>query len=250
MRKFCIFIFSALFCLSCATDSFGVYHTVKKGEKVSEISKLYNVDESELRKENSMPEGTDELKEGSAIFIPGADEVIETQPVSEPAAEAEQTEKTQTETAAPQPEETREQKTEPEQITQEEPETENETAINLIWPAAGKIVQAFSQSAPKSDGIDIQFEKGTEIRAAADGKVIYSAANANFGNMVIIRHDDEFITVYAYLHTIFAKEGQMVKQSDAIGLADKTETKQVPMIHFEVRKAAKPVDPLKYLPEN
>lgn len=250
MRKFCIFIFSALFCLSCATDSFGVYHTVKKGEKVSEISKLYNVDESELRKENSIPEGTDELKEGSAIFIPGADEVIETQPVSEPAAEAEQTVETQPEPAEPQPEETREQKTEPEQITQEEPETENETAINLIWPAAGKIVQAFSQSAPKSDGIDIQFEKGTEIRAAADGKVIYSAANANFGNMVIIRHDDEFITVYAYLHTIFAKEGQMVKQSDAIGLADKTETKQVPMIHFEVRKAAKPVDPLKYLPEN
>ena len=258
MKKFSIIlIFSALFCLSCATGSFGVYHTVKKGEKVSEISKLYNVDENELRSENSIPEGVDELKEGSAIFIPGADEVIETEPVSEAAAEPEQTGHIEPDQPAPsepqpqpQPEEAPKQEAEPEQITPEEPVTENEKIISLIWPAAGKIVQKFSTNSPKSDGIDIQFEKSTEIRAAADGKVIYSAANANFGNMIIIRHDDEFITVYAYLHTFFENEGQMVKQIDLSGLADKTEIKQVPMIHFEVRKAAKPVDPMKYLPEN
>lgn len=122
--------------------------------------------------------------------------------------------------------------------------------MNFIWPAEGKIVRQFSSNDPKSDGIDIQFEKSTEIHAAADGKVIYSAANANFGNMVIIRHDDEFITVYAYLHTILAKEGQTVKQNDVIGLADATETKSVPTIHFEIRKSAKPVDPVKYLPGN
>ena len=253
MRKFfVIFILSALFCISCATDSFGVYHTVKKGENMTKISQLYNVDEHELRLENSIPEGVDELKEGSSIFIPGADEVIETEPVPETAEEPETEPTTQPELEEPQPqpEETPEQKTEPEQIMPEEHETGSETATDLIWPATGKIVQKFSSNSPKSDGIDIQFEKSTEIHAAADGKVIYSAANANFGNMVIIRHDDEFITVYAYLHTIFAKEGQMLKQNDVIGLADKTETKPTPMIHFEIRKSAKPVDPTKYLPEN
>ena len=248
MKKFSlILIFTALFALSCATDSFGVYHTVKKGENVTKISQLYNVDANELRQENSIPEGVDELKEGSAIFIPGADEVIETSP--EPESET-----------SPEPEPESAPEPAPAQTfheTSPEPETslqstepENEITINFIWPAAGQIVRQFSSSNPKSDGIDIQFEKSTEIHAAADGKVIYSAANANFGNMVIIRHDDEFITVYAYLNTIFAKEGQTVKQNDVIGLADATETKSVPTIHFEIRKSAKPVDPVKYLPEN
>ena len=253
MRKFfVIFILSALFCVSCATDSFGVYHTVKKGENVTKISQMYNVDENELRKENSIPEGTDELKEGSSIFVPGADKVIEEEAPEEPKP-AENTEKAEVAEQGP------EQKAEPvhEEKAEEKPEVivseetgSKENAPLFIWPAAGKIVQAFSQSAPKSDGIDIQFEKATDIHAAADGKVIYSASNANFGNMVIIRHDDEFITVYAYLHTIFVKEGAEVKRNDVIGIADSTEKKQSPTLHFEIRKAAKPVDPVKYLPEN
>lgn len=247
MKNFAIFIFSALFCLSCATDSFGVYHTVKKGENVTKISQLYNIDENDMRKENSIPEGVDELKEGSAVFIPGADEVLESEPAEEPET-SDNTEKKEPEQTA-EPESIPDQSEKPEAITSDESETESGNGINLIWPATGKIVRRFSASSPKSDGIDIEFEKSTEINAAADGKIIYSASNANFGNMVIIRHNDEFITIYAYLHTIFAKEGQMVRQNDPIGLADTTETKQVPMIHFEVRKAAKPVDPAKYLPE-
>ena len=252
MKNFCIFIFSALFCLSCATDSFGVYHTVKKGENMTKISQLYNIDEDELRKENSIPEGTDELKEGSSIFVPGAEKVLESEPEEEPKP-AENTEKAEAaeqepeEKAEPVQEEKAEEK--PEVIVSEEPETESDVTISFIRPATGKIVCNFSSSDPKSDGIDIQFEKATDIHAAADGKVIYSAANANFGNMVIIRHDDEFITVYAYLHTIFAKEGAEVKRNDVIGIADSTEKKQVPTLHFEIRKAAKPVEPTKYLPE-
>lgn len=246
MKNFCIFIFSALLSLSCATDSFGVYHTVKKGENIIKISHLYNVDENELRKENSIPEGVSELKEGSSIFIPGAGEVIETEStasVFETPAEVEQS-------APDQLEETPEQKTEPEQITPERPETESKTAIDLIWPATGKIVRRFSASTPKSDGIDIQFEKSTEIRAAAEGKVVYSGYKSNYGNLVIIHHNHNFFTIYAYLHTIFAKEGTEIKQNDIIGLADKTETKTVPTLHFEVRNEAKPLDPTKYLPEN
>ena len=209
---------------------------------------LYNIDENDLRKENSIPEGVEELREGSAIFIPGADEVLESKPEEEPQP-ADNNKEKEPEQIAEQ-ESIPDQSEKPEAITSEESETESGNGIDLIWPADGKIIKKFSSSSPKSDGIDIEFEKSTEIHAAADGKIIYSAANANFGNMVIIRHNDEFITIYAYLHTIFAKEGQMVSQNDPIGLADTTETKQVPMIHFEVRKAAKPVDPMKYLPEN
>lgn len=252
MKNFCIFIFSAVFCLSCATDSFGVYHTVKKGENLIKISQLYNVDENELRSENSIPEGINELKEGSAIFIPGAEEVIETEPVSEIDAEPEQTENIEEkETPQTEPEQNAEVNEEkPEVISSEEPEPESENEINLIWPATGKIVKKFSSSSPKNDGIDIEFEKSTEIHAAADGKVIYSASHSSFGNMVIIQHDNNIITVYAYLHTIFAKEGLTIKQNSVLGIADTTEKKSVPTLHFEVRKAAKPVDPMNFLSEN
>jgi|GEM_PF-584949 Membrane proteins related to metalloendopeptidases len=261
MKKFAVILISAtLFCLSCATDSFGVYHTVKKGENLTKISQLYNIDENELRHENSIPEGVGELKEGSAIFIPGAAEVIETSPLEtfpetspnpEPAPEPVET----SQETSPESETSTQPESEPAPVetcpeTSPEPEPETETSINFIWPATGKIIKQFSSSAPKSDGIDFQFEKNTEIRAVADGKVIYSASNANFGNMVIIRHNDDFITVYSYLHTIFAKEGQTVKQGDVLGVADATEIKSVPTLHFEVRKAAKPVNPITYLQEN
>lgn len=256
MKNISIFIFSALFCLSCATDSFGVYHTVKKGEKVSDISRLYNVDENDLRSENSIPEGVDELKEGSALFIPGADEVIETSPEPEPTPEPENA-------PAPEPEKSPEpapaetvSETSPETSPEPTPEPlpeqapEAETRINFIWPAEGKIVTPFSASTPKSNGIDIQFEKNTEIHAAADGKVVFSAHHPAYGNMVIISHDEDFFTIYAYLHTILAKEGQSIKANDAVGIADITETKKVPILHFEIRKSSKSVDPVKYLPEN
>ena len=249
MKNFCIFIFSLLFGLSCATDSFGVYHTVKKGENITKISQLYNINENELRTENSIPEGVDELKEGSAIFIPRAEKVLESEPVEEPAMTEIPEEKEQIQQAEPE-QQTEISEEKPEVITSEEPEQESENTINLIWPATGKIVKQFSSNQPKSDGIDIEFEKGTEIRAAADGKVIYSASHSSFGNMVIIQHDNNIITVYAYLHTIFAKEGLAIKQNSLLGIADANEKKSAPTLHFEVRKAAKPIDPMNFLPEN
>ena len=122
--------------------------------------------------------------------------------------------------------------------------------MNIIWPAEGKIIQSFSQSNPKSDGIDIQFEKNTEIHAAADGKVVYSSQHPKFGNMVIISHDNDFFTIYAFLSTIISKEGETLKQNDILGNIDVTEQNPKPTLHFEIRKSSKSVDPVKYLPKN
>jgi len=227
MKKFCIFIFSALFCLSCATDSFGVYHTVKKGENVTKISQLYKVDAKELRQENLIPEGVDELKEGSAIFIPGAAKVIETSP--EPG--------TSTESAS-------------ESGTSAEPDIENGTRINFIWPASGKIVRKFSPSAPKNNGIDLNFKQSTKIHAAAGGQVVFVGHRPSYGNMIVLSHPDEIFTIYAHLSTFTVKEGQTVKQNDVIGISDTTKTESVPALHFEIRKSSTPVDPVKYLPKN
>ena len=230
MKNFCIFIFSALFCLSCATDSFGVYHTVKKGETVSELSRLYQTDETLIREENSIQEGIDELQEGSAIFIPGAEKVLEPKPVDLTKAQNNE-KKAQT-------------------IPSEEPETENNNTINFIWPAHGKIVSQFSTVNQKYDGIDIQLEQNTEIHAAAEGKVVFSAKHLKLGNMIIINHNEDFYTIYAFLSTNIAKEGQTLKQNDILGIVEVSEQNPHPAVHFEIRKNGKPVDPLNFLPEN
>ncbi len=229
-----ILIFTALFCLSCATDSFGVYHTVKKGENITKISKLYNVDANELRQGNSIPEGIDELKEGSTIFIPGADKVIETEP------------------AETLPEKSPD--SEPEPVSGSEttsaPEPKNENGKIFIWPARGQIVSNFNTGTHnKNNGIDIRFEQSTEIRAAAGGKVVYSGHNTNHGNLLVISHNDSFYTVYSNLSTITAKEGETLKQSDILGTAEATEQNPQPTLHFEIRQSSEPVDPMLYLPE-
>lgn len=233
MKHFCIFIFSALFCLSCATDSFGVYHTVKKGEKVSEISKLYKTDETLIREGNSIPEGVDELEEGSAIFIPGADKVLTSEPNQTKNTEENQSIKEETASNPP----------------VEESETKKAAQINFIWPARGKIVRKFSSTFPKNNGVDIQFEKSTEIRAAADGKVVHSGELPNYGKTVIINHDDNFFTVYTNLGTIIAKEGAAIRQNDVLGTAEASEKNPQPLFHFEIRKSSKSVNPSEFLPE-
>lgn len=230
-----------LFSLSCATDSFGVYHTVKKDENIKKISELYQIEESVIRSENSLAEDTDELPEGTSIFIPGAEKVLggEEQP-----APAENTAEPQKQEEA-KPEEPAEQKAEPEMIAQPVPAPEeaaeaNESKVSFIWPSQGKITLGFSAADPKSDGIEIKLAGTQEIHAAAAGKVLFSAQHDKFGNMVILQHDDNFISIYANLGTLSVEEGQNVNQNDILGTAEK--------IHFEIREASKPVDPIKHLP--
>ena len=81
------------------------------------------------------------------------------------------------------------------------------------------------------------------MRASADGKVIYSAGHHGFGNMVIIQHNEKYITIYAHLSEITAKEGQTILAGELIGLSGKTGAAPTPRLHFEIREYSKPVDP-------
>ena len=114
------------------------------------------------------------------------------------------------------------------------------------WPAGGAVVESFDAS--RSKGIGIGGKEGDPVNAAADGTVVYSGATLRgYGNLIIVKHDDEFISAYAHNRQILVKQGQAVKRGQRIAELGKTDTDK-PKLHFEIRRGGKPVDPQLYLP--
>merc|ERR1712167_481714 len=116
-----------------------------------------------------------------------------------------------------------------------------------IWPAEGKLVGTFSKSESGNKGIDIAGAKGSKVVAAADGKVVYSgSALRGYGNLVIIKHTDTFLSAYAYNDAILVKEREWVSAGQQIATMGDSGTNSV-KLHFEVRYRGKSLDPMKYL---
>jgi lipoprotein NlpD len=116
-----------------------------------------------------------------------------------------------------------------------------------IWPANGKIVGTFSEGASK--GVDIAGKAGDLVLAAGDGKVVYSGTGLRgYGKLVIVKHNNTYLSAYAHNQNVLVKEGQAVTKGQKIAEMGNTDADQV-KLHFEVRRLGKPVDPLKYLPQ-
>ncbi|VVE25514.1 peptidase [Pandoraea aquatica] len=119
-------------------------------------------------------------------------------------------------------------------------------ALQLSWPAAGTVVGHFDDS--KNKGVNIGGKVGDTVFAAGAGKVVYSGAGLRgYGNLVIIKHDSTFLTAYAHNSKLLVKEGDSVTRGQKIAEMGNSDADRV-MLHFEVRKDGKPVDPEKYLP--
>lgn len=118
--------------------------------------------------------------------------------------------------------------------------------IAFIWPAKGKLLSGFSQSSNK--GVDIGGKIGDPVYAAAPGRIMYTGTGIRgYGKLIVIKHDNGFNSVYAHNSQILVKEGQTVKRGQRIAILGDSDASK-PMLHFEIRKSGKPVDPLKYLP--
>ncbi len=116
------------------------------------------------------------------------------------------------------------------------------------WPVKGKIIARFSSKTQGNKGVDIAGRRGTKIRAAASGKVVYAgSALRGYGKLVIIKHNDDYLSAYAHNDTILVKEQQYIKAGSIVAKMGDTDAQRV-MLHFEVRFRGKSVDPLKYLP--
>ncbi|MGH8686431.1 MAG: peptidoglycan DD-metalloendopeptidase family protein [Burkholderiales bacterium] len=119
-------------------------------------------------------------------------------------------------------------------------------ALDFIWPARGNLLAKFSE--PNSKGLDIGGKPGDPVVAAAAGQVLYTGTGIRgFGKLIVIRHDNGFSSVYAHNREILVKEGQTVSRGQRIAELGDSDADR-PKLHFEIRKAGKPVDPLLYLP--
>jgi lipoprotein NlpD len=116
------------------------------------------------------------------------------------------------------------------------------------WPLKGQVINRFSLAQPVNKGIDIAGDIGDTVRAAADGVVVYAGGNLRgYGQLVIVKHNDSFLSAYGNNEKMLVKEGEKVKAGKSIARVGKTAA-NVDMLHFEIRRDGKPVDPLRYLP--
>jgi lipoprotein NlpD len=119
-------------------------------------------------------------------------------------------------------------------------------AIDFAWPARGRVTGVFSE--PNNKGLDIAGKPGDPVLAAAGGRVMYTGTGIRgYGKLIVIKHDNNFNSVYAHNREILVKEGQTVTRGQRIAELGDTDA-DAPKLHFEIRKSGKPVDPAKYLP--
>jgi lipoprotein NlpD len=116
------------------------------------------------------------------------------------------------------------------------------------WPTQGQLIGRFAAGDPKRQGIDIAGTAGQPVVAAADGVVVYSGAGlVGYGELIIVKHSDEWLSAYAHARKRLVTEGTAVRAGEAIAELGRTGTSR-DMLHFEVRRNGKPVDPLTVLP--
>jgi len=115
-----------------------------------------------------------------------------------------------------------------------------------IWPAQGPVLAGFDEA--KNKGMDIAGKTGDPVMASADGRVVYAGAGLRgYGNLIILKHNNTFLTAYAHNHTLLVKEDQSVRKGQKIAEMGASDADRV-KLHFEIRKQGKPVDPAKFLP--
>ncbi len=124
------------------------------------------------------------------------------------------------------------------------PEVVAEPGIRLSWPAKGKVTEEFNE---KNKGIDIAGKVGETVQAASDGNVVYAGNSLRgYGNLIIIKHDNTYLTAYAHNSKLLVKEGDNVRKGQKIAEMGDTDTTSA-RLHFELRVNGKPVNPTPYL---
>ena len=119
--------------------------------------------------------------------------------------------------------------------------------VEWMWPATGKVLAGFSKGANK--GVDILGKVGDPVFASASGRVVYSGTGLRgYGKLIIIKHNDTYLSAYAHNSNLLVKEGQNVVKGQKIAEIGNTDSPQA-KLHFEIRRQGEPVDPLKFLPE-
>jgi len=222
----------------------GVYHTVTEGVTLYRLSLAYKIPIAKLMEANRLSSPS-ALKKGSRVFIPGAKKVLPIAPyVPLSAREKQDLERSLETEEHPIPP----QGPSPHKIGDKPPWQGKE--LDIIWPIQGKINSPFGPRGKRLHaGIDIASPSYQEVKAAMDGEVILARnSNTGYGKVVVLRHDLGFSTIYGHMNVIIAREGESVRQGQAIGGVGSTGRSTGPHLHFEIRHDGRPMDPSPLMP--
>ena len=253
----------------------GVYHVVKKGETAYSIARAYSISLQELAEINNIQDVSN-IKEGVVIFIPNADRVIDdifnqTQKKeygasrdeainnsSDPGKQIQKKDTTDKRPVSGIPE-THEQSAMAPAVTpkvsekppsSEKPEEAKIEKGLFIWPLKGVVKSRFGVQPNKTyhNWIKLSCAAGEKVKASSSGTVIYSASLKDFGETIIIRHPNEYATVYTHLKKRQVKADQSVRKGDFIAVAGQKDDTGDTYVNFEIRYRGKAVNPILYLP--
>ena len=204
-------------------DLIGSLHLVKKGETVYRIARTYGIEVRDLMEVNDLADPR-QLEVGRELFIPGAVRPLDVPPLPPG--------------VMPEPE------PEPQALPRAPP-----ADPSLRWPLHGVLYSRFGvRQGQRHDGIDIAAPEGTPVVAAAAGTVVYTGRQSGYGAIVILRHQDGLVTLYAHNSEVLVKEGDRVEAGAPIARVGQSGRTTGPHLHFEVRQGTRPRNPLFYLP--
>ncbi|AZO00090.1 LysM peptidoglycan-binding domain-containing protein [Mesorhizobium sp. M9A.F.Ca.ET.002.03.1.2] len=227
----------------------GGTYTVQQGDTLTAIARKTGVGVVALKQANGMQDGL--LKIGQTLKVPtgGTATVASAKPAKvDPVTTA-----TTQPAAKTTPSETLAAYTPPKKDTKLIQQAEDDDAVapdatgigKMRWPVRGRVISSFGGG---KDGVDIAVPEGTAVKAAENGVVIYAGDGLKeFGNTVLVRHENGLVTVYGHARSIEVQRGQKVKRGEEIAQSGMSGTTDSPKLHFEVRKNSAPVDPSTYL---
>ena len=236
--------------VSAAPTGNGAVHVVAPGETLSKISRLYGKPVGEIAKANNLGAST-RLNVGDRLVIPGVRSsaiksqvpaVAEAKPAPSPAPESTDTSQSAS-MFAPASD------TSPANGSVKTADTTG-ALPKFRWPANGRVISAFGPmtNGQQNDGINIAVPENTPIKAAEDGVVAYAGNELKgYGNLVLVRHSNGFVTAYAHAKELLVKRGDQVKRGQVIARSGQSGNVNAPQLHFEVRKGASPLDPTRFL---
>jgi murein DD-endopeptidase MepM/ murein hydrolase activator NlpD len=228
-------------------------HVIGPGETMTGIAKRYNVSLKDLAKANRI-EPYAQLKMGDRLVIPGR-----VASAKQPAAASRPGQTVAQPKAAPAPASKMAAVETPHtaravnptaDVADDDGKASGSGSPAFRWPVRGRIIAGFGPkpNGQQNDGINLAVPEGTPVKAAEDGVVAYAGNELKgYGNLVLIRHPNGFVTAYAHASELLVKRGDTIKRGQTIAKAGQTGTVTSPQLHFEIRKGSAPVDPTQYL---
>ena len=242
-----------------ATTATPSVHVVNRGDTLLSIARRNHVSIAELAKANNLDRSA-KLKLGMKLTVPGAKTAAVT-PAAQPRAGAQPatasaSPATKLAAVTPKPQEKArlaQATTTPAELSTETPvkATEATGALPTFrWPVRGKVISSYGAktNGKANDGINLSVPEGTPVRAAEDGVVDYSGNELkSYGNLVLVRHSNGYVTAYAHASEVLVKRGDAIKRGQIIAKSGQSGEVGSPQLHFEIRKGSSPVDPLQFL---